>query len=310
MRGWSRRSSLGIIVLMLAAVGLSAVADARAQSSTAASTIEPTQPRASLIEALGEFKTGSENLLRLQEAEITKATEKLEQLRRLVAEGLVAKNELQQSEEALSTIQKRLETTRQQIADSDRMIAEFQAAEGLARTQAATKLVAKTRSYLTPTILRYHGSTNWSVSNLAGIQGFFSSKLGRSLPTSAVGQSEAHNRLGFDHRHAVDVALHPDSVEGKALISYLQSLGIPYLAFRSAFPGLQPVPTFISGRPRIGSLKGCGKTKGSSYQASRSNPWSTPKGRFSLSNAYFAPILSNLCLQKPFVTETSTAVSY
>ncbi len=249
MRSWS---TLGIVVLVLAAVGLSAVEDARAQNSTAASSNASTQSRASLIQTTREYKTGSENLLLLQEAELAKAAAKLEQLRRLVAEGLVAKNELQESEQALTTIRNKIESTRRQIADSDNTIAEIVAAEELAKTQSvvqATRALTKSRSYLTPTVLRYNGPTYWSLAGLAEIQGFFSSKFGRSLPTSAVGQSGTHDQLGLDHRNAVDVALHPDSVEGKALISYLQSQGIPFLAFRAAIPGVATGPHIHIGAP-------------------------------------------------------------
>jgi len=45
-------------------------------------------------------------------------------------------------------------------------------------------------------------------------------------------------RLGFDHRNSVDVAVHPDSVQGKALTEYLRGNGIPFLAFRSAIRGV------------------------------------------------------------------------
>jgi hypothetical protein len=69
------------------------------------------------------------------------------------------------------------------------------------------------------------------------------------LPTSAVGQSVTHNQLGYDHRNAVDVALHPDSSEGKALISYLQNQGIPFLAFRAAIPGVATGPHIHIGSP-------------------------------------------------------------
>jgi len=54
---------------------------------------------------------------------------------------------------------------------------------------------------------------------------------------SAVGQTETHNQLGFDHREAVDVAVHPDSAEGQALIGYLTSQGVSFIAIRGAIHG-------------------------------------------------------------------------
>jgi len=55
--------------------------------------------------------------------------------------------------------------------------------------------------------------------------------------------------LGYDHRNAVDVALHPDSAEGKALINHLQNQGIPFLAFLSAVPGVATGPHLHIGNP-------------------------------------------------------------
>jgi hypothetical protein len=43
--------------------------------------------------------------------------------------------------------------------------------------------------------------------------------------------------MGFNDRNSLDVAVHPDSAEGRALIAYLRGNGIPFLAFRSAVPG-------------------------------------------------------------------------
>lgn len=70
------------------------------------------------------------------------------------------------------------------------------------------------------------------------IKGFFVSKFGRTLPVSAFGQTRLHNRLGFDHRNGVDVALSPDSVEGRALLGKLRGFGVPFIAFRKAIPGI------------------------------------------------------------------------
>jgi hypothetical protein len=100
----------------------------------------------------------------------------------------------------------------------------------------------------TATILRSTAGS-WSITNLSSIQQFFSNAFGRSLPTSAVGQSTTHNQLGWDHRNAVDVGLHPDSTEGRALIAYLQNAGRPFLAFRAAIPGLATGPHIHIGSP-------------------------------------------------------------
>ncbi|MFY9608452.1 MAG: hypothetical protein WAU45_07545 [Blastocatellia bacterium] len=70
------------------------------------------------------------------------------------------------------------------------------------------------------------------------IKRLFASKFGRTLPVSAFGQTNLHSRLGFDHRNGIDVALHPDSLEGRAFLARLRGLRIPFIAFRRAVPGV------------------------------------------------------------------------
>jgi hypothetical protein len=238
-------SYLGIVLLLLSGVGT-----AKAQNKPLRSNNEPAVTRSDLIVATREYKANSEDLLRLQEEELKKATQKLEQLRQLVADGLVAKNELAAAEDSLATLQATLEATRKKIGDSDQMIAEIQSEE-LRKTESVAQsgFVNKPRSFVKPTLLRYNGTANWSIDHLAGIQRFFSSTFGYSLPTSTVGQSATHNWLGWDHRNAVDVSLNPDSVEGKMLISFLQTQGIPFLAFRGAIPGVSTGAHIHIGRP-------------------------------------------------------------
>ena len=226
----------------------SAVIQQRSVSKTSRVDNKAPTTTAQLSAATLEYKANSDNVTRLQEEEIKKAESKLEQLRQLVSEGLVARNELAASEQSLADLKQKLTATRQQIADSERMVAELKAAEQTAKAQAA-KLSASSRSLLTPTILRYNGVSSWTMAGLSGVQSFFLSSFGRSLPISALGQSATHDRLGYDHRNAVDVALHPDSAEGQALIAYLQRNGVPYLAFRSAVPGVATGPHIHIGSP-------------------------------------------------------------
>ena len=86
--------------------------------------------------------------------------------------------------------------------------------------------------------MRYDGGGAWAISHIGSVQSFSTSTFGRTLPISTFGQSATHNAMRWDHRNAVDVGLHPDSAEGRALIAYLQSNGIPFLAFRGAILSL------------------------------------------------------------------------
>ena len=86
------------------------------------------------------------------------------------------------------------------------------------------------------------GSGRWKISDSGRVENFFLSRFKRPLPTTAVGQSPLHTRWGLDHRNGLDVGLHPDSVEGKALIKFLTSEEIPFLAFRGSIAGVATGP--------------------------------------------------------------------
>jgi hypothetical protein len=94
----------------------------------------------------------------------------------------------------------------------------------------------------TPDVLEYCGARPWTLAQVASLEQFFAVRFGRSLPVSALGQTPLHDRLGFDHRNAVDVALHPDSIEGRALLDHLRARGIPFLAFRGSLAGASTGP--------------------------------------------------------------------
>ncbi len=227
-----------------------------AQATNSTSSSPATTP---LVDAATKFKTTSEELLHLQTDAIKKSTEQVELLRQLYSEGLIAKVELDAGEQSLADATAKLAATRNEISSSDKLISDLRNAEALARSQALkpspglVKPTLWTRSPVglsaTATILRSSGNGSWSLASLSSVQQFFSANFVRGLPMSAVGQSATHNRLGYDHRNAVDVALHPDSAEGRALISYLQSNGIPFLAFRAAVPGVATGPHIHIGNP-------------------------------------------------------------
>ena len=93
------------------------------------------------------------------------------------------------------------------------------------------------RRRLSP-VVRYAGAGAWSLADADTVQQFFVRRFGRPLPVSAWGQTVVHDRLGLDHHDAFDVALLPDSAEGRALMAFLRSEGIPFVAVRSRIRGL------------------------------------------------------------------------
>jgi len=89
---------------------------------------------------------------------------------------------------------------------------------------------------------------SWNIKDSHKVEKFFENKFERRLPTTAFGQSQLHTRWGLDHRQGIDVGLHPDSLEGRALINFLRTEKIPFLSFRGAIPGVATGPHIHIGR--------------------------------------------------------------
>jgi hypothetical protein len=180
--------------------------------------------------------TQAQSPIELQQSEVEKLTKNTELLRQLYSEGLIARIELEKAEQALTAANTRVE----ELKKAEDLAAK---AEELAKAKPAVKTFVK------PTLMMRSTAGSWSLTNLSAVRQFFSTTFGKALPVSTIGQSATHNRMGWDHRHAVDVGLHPDSNEGRALIAYLQNSGIPFLAFRGAVPGVSTGPHIHIGSP-------------------------------------------------------------
>ncbi len=191
------------------------------------------QSRANLIAASQTYKESLERLLTLQKNDEVRATSQVEKNRKLLENGLIAKKQLEESVQNLAGIAVKTRDTEKQIESIDQLIAEVHTAEQLAKMPVIQPGVFRSYGML----IRYVGSSRWAMSDLTKVDAFFRLKFSKPLPISAFGQTETHNRLGFDHRDAVDVAIHPDSFEGQELIGYLQTQGISFIAIRGAIPG-------------------------------------------------------------------------
>jgi hypothetical protein len=89
----------------------------------------------------------------------------------------------------------------------------------------------------------------WTLDRAEDVKKYFRDSFGRDLPVSAFGESGTHRRMNLDHSEAMDVALHPNSKEGSALISYLRERGIPFLAYDRAVKGAATAPHIHIGLP-------------------------------------------------------------
>jgi hypothetical protein len=198
-------------------------------------TSAPLKKRAAeLVGALKEYRASLEELLTLQQKDLASAAEQRERWRELFARELVSKRELEERESAVSIAQGKVEETRRNIMIADHALAEAAAAG----TLASLSPLAPGGYQRTASLIRFNGQAAWSLrSGTAALQAFFAARFGRPLPISAFGQTPLHDRMGFDHHDALDVAVHPDSPEGRALMDYLRGAGIPFIASWGAIPG-------------------------------------------------------------------------
>ena len=241
-----------LIVLALSAADAPVMAQSkRAPSSKSLPSKQSDSPgnlvqlKAELIKATDEYKKSLTELLVFYEASVRRAAERSEQVKKLYAEGIISKRELEESTQAEAAARTKVDEARKQLTEADHFIVESDHMEELARVVALPPkaLVTKTA------YIRYSGAANWTLSDAGKVANFFAARFSRALPVSAFGQSTVHDRMGFDHRNAVDVAVHPDSVEGQALIAHLRGKGIPFIAFRRAVSGSATGAHIHIGRP-------------------------------------------------------------
>jgi hypothetical protein len=189
--------------------------------------------RENLIVSSNTYRESLEKLLEIQRQEEERAAGSVEKNRQLLEMGLIAKREFEESEQLLAEASNKIAETNKQIESVDHLVAEVKAAEQLARMP----VVARGSTGSSGLVIRYVGSSRWAMSDINKVDAFFRLKFSKPLPVSAIGQSETHSRLGFDHHDAFDVAVHPDSAEGQELINYLRSQGISFIAIRGAIAG-------------------------------------------------------------------------
>jgi hypothetical protein len=211
--------------------------------------------RAELVEKTKEYKSSLEQLLTHYEAEVKRADERVAKSRELYNAGLVSKRALDEDVLLAETARAKVERVEGQLKSADVQIAETlveaeaeeEAAKALARAKAAPRAAG---GLLTTTAyIRFGGSRAWSLGEAGSVMQFYTRSLGRQLPVSSFGQSPVHDRWGYDHHNAMDVGVSPDSAEGRALMEYLRSSGIPFTAFRFAIPGTATGPHIHIGRP-------------------------------------------------------------
>jgi hypothetical protein len=222
--------------LILPAILAGALVAARAPwAADLASAPRSTRERTDeVVAALKDYRATLETLLPLQEQDLARATKRGEQRREFFERGIISRKELEEVEAAVAAASIKVEDTRRALAAADHAMVEATAARALA----ALRPLGPGGYEQIASLIRFNGPATWSLKlDTAKLQQFFAIRFGRALPVSAYGQTPLHDRMGFDHRDALDVAVHPDSLEGRALMDHLRAAGIPFIASWGAVPG-------------------------------------------------------------------------
>ena len=245
--------SFGLSVLMIVAVvSFDVPAQRRTKKKTAAApapVTELSKLREQYVSATNEYKASLGKLLPFYENDVKKAEAKLEQSKKLLTEGLIPKSQLEENEHALAVAKQKVAETNRAMQAADNQIAGV-LVEAAANDEIAKNLrFAKQSLVRTAAFTRYTGAASWNLSDAWKVQRFFSDTFKKQLPIAVFGQGAIHDRWRLDHHNAMDIQLHPDGPEGRALLEFLQKNGIPYLAFREAIPGTATGPHIHIGRP-------------------------------------------------------------
>ncbi|MDQ3175416.1 MAG: TolC family protein [Acidobacteriota bacterium] len=236
---------------LLISLALLFVVTAHAQHRKTRQTKPPNelaQLQEEFIKATKEYKANLGRLLAIYERNVTKAEEKLVQTQKLFADGLIARNQLTETEAAVAAAKDKVNEAKRQMANADTQIADT-LIEARAEAQMSKKPLRRGSLVNTASYIRYSGAGNWALSEAWKAQRFFLDSFKKQLPVGVFGQGAIHDRWRLDHRNAMDVSLHPDGPEGQALLHFLRASGIPFLAFRAAIPGTATGPHIHIGRP-------------------------------------------------------------
>lgn len=207
-----------LVLLLLLPLGL-----ARAQSSFLVPELQ--RAEANLEQASAALRAAEEHA--------QAAREKVERLRALYARGLIARRDLEWAELEARTAQAQLEAARE---------VERLARDALARAREYAERAAereRRRPSLSRALVRVarsYGAGRFTLGDLGALMRAYQRRFGAPLPISAFGQTPTHDRLGLDHRGRVDIALHPESEQGRWVLDYLTRRGIPYIAFSDEVP--------------------------------------------------------------------------
>lgn len=218
-------------------------------SELAKSSQELARLHEEFIKATKEYKASLDKLRTSYEKDVVRAEAELTKSRELFASGLISRKAVEAGAQAVAV-------AKDKVAEVDRSnsAADTQIADTLLEADAEAKLrtskpVPRGVMVSTAAMIRYNGGGAWVLSDAWKVQRFFQDAFRKPLPVAVFGQGSIHIRWRLDHHNSMDVSLHPDGAEGQALLGFLRSNGIPFLAFRQAIPGTATGPHIHVGKP-------------------------------------------------------------
>ncbi len=254
---FATKCCLPLVVLLALALQLGAASvnaqnkrpQRQAAKPAAKAPTELEKLRDEYINATREYKASLEKLLPLYEKELKRAQEKASQSEVLFTQGLIAKKELEAAQTAATAAVTKIDDVRRLMAGADTQMAQVLVEVESEKQMAKLRRVPKGGMVLTTSFIRFNGSASWAIAQASSVDAFFRQQFGHALPIAVLGQGAIHDRWRLDHRNAMDLSLNPESIEGKAVMEYLRSHGIPFSAFRQAIPGTATGPHIHVGLP-------------------------------------------------------------
>ena len=225
-------SRLGIILAALV-VALPCTSVAAADRKPPTVRKSPGELAADVARTTREYRATLERALPALEANAQNAEDAVHERRKLHAAGILSAEYVTQAERAWAAAQSDLADTRAAIDEADRILVEASVQEQLMRRPGLPRGGYED----TATLIRFNGTAPWSLAQVPHLDAVFRAHFGRALPISSRGQTKVHDRLGLDHRAALDVAVHPDSAEGRWLMEHLRRAGIPFIGVRGEIAG-------------------------------------------------------------------------
>ena len=180
-----------------------------------------------------------------REHDLQEASASLERVSTLFARGLVTRHDLDEAAREVGKARAQLNWERTDLRRTTMLIVEIEARRKLEKFPP----MRPGQYEASDGLIRYLGTRELSDSELPVLERYVAARGGSPLVVSAMGQSDVHTRLGLDHRHAVDLAVHPDSAEGRLVMAWLRERGISFLAFRGPQNGAATGAHIHVGRP-------------------------------------------------------------